>query len=228
MIEAGSTITARGNSSLCVVAGSIFNFAFGNRSKNKNIVVIPVNTGFDVHVSRKYEGKTKQVVSIETLHGMWLDEMMRRSASKEFCDNTYTKVSEDSLKRRIEEDLRARGYEKGSNEEYPLGSIAVIEEGNTIFYLLAASKFDENNNAHATKEDIEKLLISLVNFYDCNGQGLDMYLPLIGTGMSRTGLCNQESFNKICKAFSPDANLYIGKVTIVVMPNVYEELELER
>ena len=35
MIEAGSTITARGNSSLCVVAGSIFNFAFGNRSKKQ-------------------------------------------------------------------------------------------------------------------------------------------------------------------------------------------------
>ena len=53
-----------------------------------------------------------------------------------------------------------------------------------------------------------------------------MYLPLIGTGMSRAGFSNQESFDLICKTFNPANNSFVGKVTVVVLHEVYENLKL--
>ena len=55
---------------------------------------------------------------------------------------------------------------------------------------------------------------------------MGIYLPLVGTGMSRAGFSEQESFNKICEIFNPENNSYVGKVTIVILPEVSESLEL--
>ena len=225
-VETTCSIRKYAGSELCLLSGDIFKFGFG-RYKTNNIVVIPVNTRFDTHISRKFEGQVKQVVSSKTLHGMWLDRMARRSNTKEKVDNTYACVDEEKLSQRINEDLKLRGYKSDNCGEYPFGTIAVIEEGNTIFYLLAISKFDDNNNAHATKAEIKAALNSLVQFYDRNGQGQDMYLPLIGTGMSRAGFSYKESFSEICDSFNPENNLFVGKVIVVVEPEIFENLKLE-
>lgn len=226
IIETDQLIASRGNSVLCLHSGSIFKYCFNRKSKSKNIVVIPVETCFGMHVSRKFEGSVKQEVSDKTLHGMWIEGMLRRSNIKKKIDNVWTEYTEDSLRQRILNDLETRGRKPNNKNEFPLGTIAVLEEANSIFYLLAASEFDENNNAHATKSEIKSILRSLLKFYDNNGQGQDMYLPLIGTGMTRAGFSNQESFDEICEAFNPENSTYVGKVTIVVLPDVYKNLKL--
>ena len=214
------------NSELLVHSGDIFEFAFNRSSKKINIVVIPVNTGFYTHVSKKFEGYTMQAVSINTLHGEWIERMLKRSNTKKKTDNKWIEYNEEILRERILSDLTARGVQSKNADEFPIGTVAVIEEESTIFYLLASSKFDKNNNAHATKTEIEETLNALVRFYDQNGQGFDIYLPLVGTGMSRAGFSEQESFNKICEIFNPENNSYVGKVTIVILPEVSESLEL--
>lgn len=224
--ETDYRIYGSGNCMLYLHSGDIFKFCFNRKSRSKNIVIIPTNTRFDTHVSRKFEGEVQQVISDKTLHGMWIDRMIRRSKTKEKVDNQWNACNEGTLKQRIQNDLEKRGYKPDSMNEFPLGSIAVLEEENTIFYLLATSKFDGNNNAHATNIEIRSVLKSLIQFYDCNGQGQDMYLPLIGTGMSRAGLSNQESFSEICKVFCSKENSFVGKVTIVVLPEVFENLNL--
>ena len=225
IIKADQVIKQRGNSVLYMHCGDIFKFAFNKKSKNKRIVVIPVNTRFDTHVSRKFEGDVKQIVSCKTLHGMWVERMIRRSKTKQKVDNEWAEQSEDVLRKRISADLEARGFAPDKSGEFTLGTISVIEEEDVIFYLIAASKFDENNNAYASKDEIKDVMKSLVEFYDKNGQGQDMYLPLIGTGMSRAGLSNQESFDEICEAFSPENSSFVGEVTIVVLPDVYDCLD---
>ena len=226
IIDTDCIIGQCGNSKLCLCAGDIFKFGFNRHSKGTNIVVIPVNTRFDLHVSRTFEGQVKQLVSSQTLHGMWVERMARRSTSKKFVDSSYVFNDENKLKQRIIADLTVRNYKADNNGEYPIGTVALIEVENTIFYLLAASKFDENNNAFASKVEIEEALNSLVKFYNQNGQGQNMYLPLIGTGMSRAGFSNQESFDLICKTFNPANNSFVGKVTVVVLHEVYENLKL--
>lgn len=128
VVDTSRIIKKHGNSCLSLISGDIFRFGFNRKSKDKNIIVIPVNTMFDAHISR---------------------------------------------------------------------------------------------------EEIIDVLKSLNQFYDRNGQGQDMYLPLIGTGMSRAGLSDQESFDLISKIFEPKNNSFTGKVTIVVLNDVFETLELK-
>jgi hypothetical protein len=227
VLETYHIISRHGNSILSCIEGDLFKFAFGNRARNKNIIVIPVNSAFDLHITRKKEAVCSQIVSEQTLHGMWIERMFQRSYSKKFSDNKWSEIDEHRLKERILNDLKIRRYKTNENSEYPLGTIAVIEEENSIFYLLAISQFDSNNNAQATPKQIKSALSALVRFYDHNGQSLDLYLPLIGTGMSRAGLSNQESFEMICQAFDPAKNAFTGKVTIVIKPSIFPELNLK-
>ena len=107
--------------------------------------------------------------------------------------------------------------ESGNKNEYSIGAIAVYKTGNINYFLLAISSFDKNNNAHCNKKDIINATISLINKYDKSGQGCDLYVPLFGTGLSRSGLEDEkESLKILTTIFSLYSNEYKGKVHIVI------------
>ena len=72
-----------------------------------------------------------------------------------------------------------------SGVEYPIGAVAIVPNARSVFYLTAIARLDKSNNAHATREDICSALNALIDTYDKEGQGLDIFIPLIGTGESR-------------------------------------------
>ena len=207
-------IWSRGAGSLSWKVGDLFNHGFESRRKQASIIVIPVNTSFDAHVTRKYEGAETQVVSSKTLHGQWITRANKAG------------VDESSLVRRIQGDLDLRGATHNERGDYPIGTIAVVELGNAIYYLLALSSFDKDNRARCSKDDLGLALTSLADFYDRNGQGVDIYLPLIGTGLSRAGLTYGESLNAITRAFTRPGNFLAGKVTVVITQEAAVELGL--
>ena len=101
---------------------------------------------------------------------------------------------------------------------YPLGTIAAIDTRNATYLLLAISEFNEKGMAEASKEDIEACLFSLLRYYDECGQGADLYLPLVGTGLSRSRLDKAEAFELIRSVVTERSSFVGGKVTIVVLP----------
>lgn len=210
-----SVIWSRGTASLSWKVGDLFNHGFESRRKQASIIVIPVNTSFDAHVTRKYEGVETQAVSSKTLHGQWITR-----ANKAGTD-------ESGLTRRIQDDLDLRGAIHNEHGEYPVGTIAVVELGNAIYYLLALSSFDKDNRAQCSKDNLELALTSLADFYDRNGQGADIYLPLIGTGLSRARLTYGESLNAITRVFTGPDNFLAGKATVVITQEAAAELGLK-
>ena len=48
-------IYQNGANSVDLVFGDIFKFGFDNRKREKNIIVIPVNTSFETHITAKVE-----------------------------------------------------------------------------------------------------------------------------------------------------------------------------
>ena len=84
---------------------------------------------------------------------------------------------------------------------------------------MAISKFDENNKACTSKEDIKKCIEKLVEFYDINGQGTPLYVPLIGTKRSRANLTLQKSFDIIKSIMLLNHDEINGKIEIVVYKN---------
>lgn len=208
-------ILRNGAYSVKVVYADIFKYAFRKRAKEKNIVVIPVDTEFHTHITRKYENDPLPLVSEKTVHGQWLSR--------------WEKAGEDitSLDERISRDLGMKGYRCNDSGKYPIGTIATVENSNTIFYLLAIAEFDKNNIAHATKEQLKQALEKLSVYYDSYGDAHDLYIPLIGTGRSRTSMSLQESYDLITDCYRTNMQRILGNIHIVIHKDFEGLVEIE-
>ena len=212
--------SASGSLRWCI--GDLLDLGFRNRKRRKNLIVIPVDCGFETHVTRGYEGIVVKKVSEASIHGQWLTRM------------SQVGVSEAKLRERIGYELEDSGYDAAPCS-CPIGTIAAIERGNAAYLLLAISEFDEKGNAHSTVENLERALRSLLEYYDQRGQGADLYLPLLGTGLSRVEAgCDGgafslgDSFDMIRRAVTEEAPFVPGKITIVLKPEAAGELGLTK
>ena len=88
-------IWKHGINSIEVQTGDLFRFGFDNRHRKKNIVVIPVNTAFDTHITRKVEKVPYPVVSENTIHGQWLVRMKESGEQMNQIDTRITKSLEN-------------------------------------------------------------------------------------------------------------------------------------
>lgn len=200
---------------LMVEYGNLFKYAFRKRSKEKCICVIPVDANFHTHVTRKYEADPIPQVSEKSIHGQWL---IRWEQSGE---------SIDGLHERIIDNIRNYEGDKKYDKSYPLGTISVVENKNTIYYLVAISKFDKNNTAHSSVNEIKKVIDILSEFYDKYGQGYNLYIPLLGTGKSRSGISMQESFELLIDNYRNNISRIQGNIYIVIYKDFEGEIRTE-
>lgn len=207
-IDPEGEIIRNGAYAVKVEYADIFKHAFRRRAKEPCIVVIPVDTEFRTHVTRNYEKSPFPEVSAKTLHGQWLTRWEQSGENISDLNERIAKSIENKHKIR-------------KSKAYPVGTIAVLEGGNTIFYLLAISEFDSNNNAHSSKKDIKDAIGKLAEFYDKYGEGYNLYIPLLGTGKSRSSLSLQESYDAIVDYYLNNRFHIQGNITIVI----YKEQE---
>lgn len=218
-----TVIWHNGNNSIEIIEGDIFKFAFENRSKTiKNIVVIPVNTAFDTHVSTKLETDETLLVSENTLHGKWLIRWTKSGKTVVDLDKRII----ESLNRQTKMPVSRSKSQNGKADCYEIGTTAVIDIDIAVFYLVAIASFDEWNNAKSTKDEIKKAIIELLKIYDKLGQGYPMYIPLLGTGRSRAGLSYQESFELIKQTLVENKNRIQGHIKIVVVSDALKDITL--
>ncbi|MBR6136426.1 MAG: hypothetical protein IKQ22_08100 [Clostridia bacterium] len=210
-----------GVNTIDVQSGDLFHFGFDNRHKKKNIVVIPVNTAFDTHVTRKLEGETYPIVSENTIHGQWLVRLKETGENLELIDE------------RIRNSLNSMGFcpikesysRNGNNMCYPIGSVAIIETKNAFYFLTAIAEFDIHNNARSSSEDIDAAITSLLTVYDRFGLGYDLYIPLLGTGLSRTGLSTQEAYDLLIDCLTRNSSLIHGHIHLVIRSTDRNEIK---
>ncbi len=190
-------IYSKGRGSLNLIVDDILRIAFEKKISSNRIVVIPVDTKFNMELSN-FEDYRK-VVSIKTIHGQWIDKMKKRG---------YTR-------KRILETIE---YQKDT-------LIPVINVNKTKFYLLPISEFDENNNARSSRLTLENAIVDLLKFYDLHDQGETLYLPLMGTGLSRVGLNHNESLKLIKDTMMKNKEYLNGTINIVVFNDDIEKFE---
>ncbi len=219
-----NVIWKNGRNYVEVITGDLFKYGFGNRKNTRNIVVIPVNTAFDTHVTRKLEEELFPLVSETTIHGQWLIRMQKSGVCE---DEIYERISTSLQRQGISSVGHARNS-KGRQKIYPIGSVAIVEEKNASYFLLAISDFDEHNVAHSTASNIDIAVEALLERYNAVGQGYNLYLPLLGTGRSRTGLSIELAFALLRKSFMTHADLIQGQVIVVIRPEDSEEIDVLR
>ena len=151
-----------------------------NNVEHKNIV-INVNRCFDTIVNN-------ELISENTLHGKVLKYL--------YDEKKYTeKTLQDAIYRRLDgvdyEDVALEEKPQGNLKRYPIGTIAKIDDSTKkSYYLLAMSTFDKNLNAHTSKQEFVLAIQRLIEYCDINSQGFPVLMPLLGSGLSRTGLDN--------------------------------------
>lgn len=199
--------------------------AFSTKGEKK-IVVVSVNTTFDTIVDENLSKVNKPLVSPTTIHGQWIKCMNKR------------KVAISDIDAKIRDSLSLQGInpikvlsrnikDRGKVECYRKGTIAQYEYGNTVFYLLALSEFDENNNAQNTKEELVQTIMKLIDYYNEKGNGFDIYIPLLGPGQSRTGVTRKESLEIMTSLFELYEEKIQGCVNIVVYSKERDKVSLE-
>lgn len=210
----------RGPDQVSVIKGDLFKFSSNNRRKKKNIVVIPVNTTFDTCITKSLEGESRPLVSENTLHGKWLIRMKKNNEDLSLLSERIR----NSLETVGISPIRELNDTNGKRACYPIGTTAIIGTEYATFFLTAISEFDGINNAQGTPEDIETAVHSLSETYDKYGQGYDLYMPLIGTGRSRTGLSLKEAYDLIVRELKNNKNKIHGCIHLVIRPEDWNEI----
>lgn len=205
-----------GDGKINICYGDIIKLAFPKKGKNKKIVVIPVNTCFDTIVDENLSLYDKPLVSPATVHGLWVKAMVKNGFQVKDIDLAIDKYI--TIKRIVPiKELTRQEKKRGKLKCFENGTIVVVEGKNNIeFFLLALSEFDENNKAQASKEEVINCLKKLLEFYDSNGQGYELYMTLIGTGRSRVGMTHFDSLQTIKSVLSLYSEKIHGSVNIVI------------
>ena len=203
-------IYSKGNTSVNLIVDDLLKIAFlAKYIPGKKIIVIPVDTTFDMQLTEPDE--CIQHVSEKTLHGKWILKMKEKGKS----DKDLNDLVRTSLR-----------YRYGVNDgEYPVGSIAVVRYKETYFYLLAISIFNEQGIAFSNIELFDKAIDSLLSYYNSNGQGYPLYIPLMGTGMTRLNLNHLESYKIIKERIINNIDKLSGNINIIVYTKDKREME---
>lgn len=158
--------------------GDMFNnYIVNNSSENKHIV-INVNRCFDTIVNNK-------LVSESTLHGEVFKYLYNE---KKYDERSLRNAIDNELNSFDCIDVQVEEKPQGNLKRYEIGTVVKIDDSKSKdYYLLAMSTFDKNLNAHTTKQDFVLAIQRLIEYCDRNSQGYPIVMPLLGSGLSRTG-----------------------------------------
>ena len=179
----------------------------GKEYSDKRKIVINVNRCFDTIVD-------DHLVSHNSLHG----KLFQR-----FYDEG--KFDEESLNKTIQDSLAGKPYQllttavkpKGNLRRYEAGTVAELKDDDQVsYYLLGISTFDENLNAQTIMPDFVNSVQRLIEFCNQRAQGYPVVLPLLGSGLSRTGLELSEILHYLVSAFAINKDIINCDFHIVV------------
>ena len=140
-----------------------------------NTIVISVNEYFDTIVDG-------EIIAQDSLHGQFVKSI--------FGGDTHT------LDKAISSDLKKQGIrptinelrEKGKQEKYPIGTIAHVEKNGRTYFLMALTRFSEQNVVIETTLDEYNLALSaLLVHINTYSKGSLVSLPILGAGRTRLG-----------------------------------------
>lgn len=160
----------------------------GDLFSKKGVIVIPVNEYFDTHVG-------DDVVSSSSVHGLFINRYFKDNI-KEL--DALIKSKLNALPNFAKEPRNVgRQYKQ---DKYKLGTCIDIEHNGNTYVLLALTHFDEYNHAYVDKKEFPKILNKLLDHIQPLSIENPVYMPLIGTGLSRLRRPHQRVLNFIVDA----------------------------
>ena len=185
-VSISKVLLQSGDSEIRLISGDLIALGLNKKFATSGRIVV-------IPVDEDFTMKLGEAISKDSIHGKWMLRMHKAG------------VSERGLKKRIR-------YAENAG----LPKIGKVSYGETEFYLVPVSRLGERNRAESSPEMLNGALDAVVREYDVAGQGIPLYIPLMGTGRSRNRLSLKESIDLITKKFMGSASGLHGIVNIVV------------
>lgn len=200
--------------SICIEpknTNTIINLRFGDLFNQSGAIAIAVNEYFDSEIGKP--------VSEKSVHGFFIKNIL--GGKREIFDDAITK---SLLKVPFIENTR----ELGKSKKYPIGTTACLEFGEKKFLMFAMSKTNENYEAYTNPSLLLEGLEGLLNKArsECNGH--DLNLPLIGTGLSKSGIPPKYIIELILISIlkSTKQNEITKNINIIIEESRFDQIDL--
>ena len=186
---------------------------YGDLLNEEEIIIIPVNEYFDTIVDN-------ELISQSSLHGKFI--------------NTFYQYRIKELDAQISKSLIGIIHEnkddrkKGKKSKYPLGTICQIESGKNVFYLVALTRFTENNRATVSHVEYKKVVLDILEYVKEHSQGKKVSMPLIGDGRtSLTSFSKETLLENLIFNIKTTENLSVeGGLNIVLFKSESKNIDL--
>lgn len=201
-------------------ANIIKNSTIKNSSKgNQRNIIIPTNCCFDT--------KVEDVKIAEgSLQGIAINEMIAHD------------ISETEISKRIKQDLASQKIKyktldkndkpKGNLNRYPIGTVATINGFDNIrFIFLALVEFGQNlHSKRSSASSFHHALGCMIENISSNSEQYPFILPVIGSGLSNTGLSEQNLLEYILKLLKLHQNDFNCDIHVVVYKDKRKEVSI--
>ena len=175
-------------------------------------LIVPVNSCFDTKID-------ESVISTNSLHGKVIKFLYDNNLVSQ---TVLDKKIKSSLKEQgissvnIGNDVKKGGKSVGNYNRYPIGSTAFVDIGNVRYHFIALSIIENNKNAKTSDQDYLVVLNAIVDNCFRNSNGNPIYLPLIGSGLSKLNYNHQQQLEFMVKYFMLRKTKLISDVEIVI------------
>lgn len=140
-----------------------------------DIVLIPVNEYFDVHVG---DG----IVDPTSIHGVFINKIWNKDADDLYQNQIKPELAKqgDNL---IGKYTRSDWY--CNEEKYKLGTCINVERDGITYVLFALTHFNDKNHAFVSRTEYHDVLIKVMQYVNGMCESKIVNMPLFGTGLSR-------------------------------------------
>lgn len=190
---------------------------------NVNIVV-PVNRCYDTIID-------DFVISSNSVHGQIMQYLFQNDLiSKEELDRNIEKsMKEQNIEaENIGNDVSIGGKSKGKYKRYPVGSVALVVIDTVRFHFIAFSKIEKNKTAITKDLDYLIVLNQIVENIWKNSNGSPIYMPLIGSGLSKLNYDSNQLLKFMIQFFELHKNKLNSNVTIMIRKEDQSKITIQQ
>ena len=183
----------------------------GDIFQQNGLKIIPFNEYFDTIVDDK-------LISSNSLNGIYIKNYVQDLKKLDAA------IRNDKRLRNLCEVIDEKRL-SGKKWKYPLGSVYK----NGKYLLLAFSKFDKDNRAYLDKSDFLECLLNMWNEIDICYSAYDVYIPLLGTGITRfqgVNLTEQELLELLLISLRLSNIKFKSDISIIIHESKIENINL--
>ncbi len=196
-------------------SNSSFEIQYGDIFDGSGAIVIPVNEYFD--------GMLGDHVSERSLHGKFIKNVLAGQAK------TFEDLTSDALTG-VRPEEQGVSRPSGRRERYAIGTVACLDLNDKRYLLVVLSRTDPMTlKASATALDLWRCLEGVWQGVRDYSNGRSVRIPLIGAGLSGTGLPPRNLIEIIATSFLyyNKRKWVAGRVSLVLQQDLMNEVDLK-